>query len=146
MPSIDKQTITQILPHRSPFLFVDEIKAFNGSDQIEAELHLAPGMPFFGGHFPGRPIMPGVLVTEALAQTAGLLLGLRQGVDDSSKPRSYFLARADMKYLLPALPGETLRLRATLIKAFGTMSLFDVEAENAAGTVARGSLALAGQD
>lgn len=144
---IDNKIITQILPHRPPFLFVDGIKAFNGSDRIEAELYLAPDLPFFSGHFPGRPVMPGVLVTEALAQTAGLLIGLsRDGEASARKPQAFVLARIEMKYLQPALPGETLRLRAALVKAFGAMFLFEVEADSGSGAVARGSLALAGQD
>ena len=144
---IDKKVITQILPHRPPFLFVDRITTFNGSDRIEAELYLSSDLPFFSGHFPGRPVMPGVLVTEALAQTAGLLIGLGRDVEASSrKQQAFFLARAEMKYLLPAIPGETLSLRASLVKAFGAMFLFAVEADNGSGTVAKGSLALAGQD
>ena len=58
--------ITQILPHRPPFLFVDKIKSFNEEDRIETELHLSPQMIFFSGHFPGQPIMPGVMILEAL--------------------------------------------------------------------------------
>ncbi len=143
----NQNIITKILPHRPPFLFVDGINTCNGSDRIEAELYLSPDLPFFRGHFPGRPVMPGVLVTEALAQAAGLLIGLSRDAEASSrKQQAFFLARAEMKYLQPALPGETLLLRASLVKAFGAMFLFTVEADNGSGTVARGNLALAGQD
>ena len=139
--------IVNILPHRPPFLFVDEIKAFNGKDRIETALHLVAEMPFFSGHFPGRPIMPGVLVTEALAQTAGVLLGLRKADEAAAGRRqAYFLARAEMKYLMPALPGDMLRLHARLVKDLGRMSLFEVSAETDAGVVAKGSLSLAGQE
>ena len=70
------QPIKEILPHRSPFLFVDRVIKLKVPEEIVAEKDLSPDDHFFAGHFPGRAIMPGVLVSEALAQTSGLLLGL----------------------------------------------------------------------
>ena len=70
--------ILPILPHRPPFLFVDRVLALEPHKSILAERTLRPEEPQFAGHFPGRPIMPGVLVAEALAQTSGLLLGLSE--------------------------------------------------------------------
>ena len=72
----DISLIKEILPHRSPFLFVDRIMELKAGERIVAEKDLSPDESFFKGHFPGNPIMPGVLVTEALAQTSGLLIGL----------------------------------------------------------------------
>ena len=75
-PLFDNRFIQEILPHRNPFLFVDRVTDFEGGKHIIARKDLCLDDPFFAGHFPGNPIMPGVLVSEALAQTSGLLLGL----------------------------------------------------------------------
>ena len=73
---VAREQIEQILPHRSPFLFVDAVRELDAGKRILAELELRADEPHFEGHFPGRPIMPGVLIAEALAQTSGLLLAL----------------------------------------------------------------------
>ncbi|TET85952.1 MAG: UDP-3-O-[3-hydroxymyristoyl] N-acetylglucosamine deacetylase, partial [Desulfobacteraceae bacterium] len=75
-PLYDISVIEEILPHRSPFLFVDRVIKLEVGKKIITKKDLSPDNSFFAGHFPGRPIMPGVLVSEALAQTSGLLLGL----------------------------------------------------------------------
>ena len=75
-----KDTVLKILPQRPPFLFVDRVLKLRPDDRIVAELDLTESLPHFAGHFPDRPVMPGVLVTEALAQTSGLLLGLSEQV------------------------------------------------------------------
>ena len=74
-PIYDSSFIRELLPHQSPFLFVDRVMEIKTGEKIVAEKDLLPDEAFFAGHFPGRPLMPGVLVTEALAQTSGLLLG-----------------------------------------------------------------------
>ena len=68
--------IQQVLPHRTPFLFVDKILEFNAGISIVTERYVSSREAFFRGHFPDNPVMPGVLITEALAQTSGLLIGL----------------------------------------------------------------------
>jgi 3-hydroxymyristoyl/3-hydroxydecanoyl-(acyl carrier protein) dehydratase len=140
-------TVEDILPHRSPFLFVDRVKAVELGKRIVAEKDLSPEACFFAGHFPGEPIMPGVLVSEALAQTSGLLLGLTQqkegrGPDDGIP---YFLANVNMKFSSPARPGETLRLESVLKKAYGHVYLFDVSAYVMTTPIAKGTLTLARQ-
>jgi len=104
-----------ILPHREPFLFVDRVLKLDPNKSIVAERTLRPEEPHFAGHFPGRPIMPGVLITEALAQTSGLLIGLSEKLSSAAppeKPKAYFLALANMKFTHPAVPGDVLVLRA----------------------------------
>ena len=141
----DLAAIKKILPHRSPFLFVDKVLKIESGDQITAEKELLPDEWFFPGHFPGRPIMPGVLVTEALAQTCGVLLGL---IRDESKPGEdqkkpvFFLASANVKFSSPAKPGEILRLTANLKKKYGGLFLFDVAADVERRRIASGTLAL----
>jgi len=141
----DVAEILQILPHRSPFLFVDRVVELRLPDAIAAERELRPDEPFFQGHFPGRPVMPGVLVAEALAQTSGLLVGF--GLKEASAPGQnagplLFLAGVNMKFPHPAGPGDTLLLKAALTKQFGALYLFDVSAYVQATCIASGTLTL----
>jgi 3-hydroxyacyl-[acyl-carrier-protein] dehydratase len=143
----NQSTIKKIIPHRDPFLFVDNVITFHTGETIVAEKNLSTHEYFFQGHFPGKPIMPGVLVTEALAQTSGLLLGLTaQEKKASGYPQlqKLYLATVDMKFLSPAEPGETLVLTSTLIKKFGNLTLFAVTAGVKDRPVAKGTLALGG--
>ncbi|MGD9367026.1 MAG: 3-hydroxyacyl-ACP dehydratase FabZ [Desulfobacteraceae bacterium] len=145
MTAFDENRIFQILPHREPFLFVDRIVDFSGGDRIETEFKLSPDLVFFKGHFPGQPIMPGVLVTEALAQTCGLLIGLKYAHDKEKKDARYFLARSEMKFIQPACPGDQLSMDAALSKVFGALFRFDVAAAVGQRCIAVGTLSLAEQ-
>jgi 3-hydroxyacyl-[acyl-carrier-protein] dehydratase len=134
--------ILAVLPHRPPFLFVDRVVKFVPHEQIVAERTLRADEPQFAGHFPNRPLMPGVLVTEALAQASGLLLGLSQPFEASSPPM-FYLAANSVKYTHPAVPGDVLVLRAAADKSFGGLHRFNVEASAGRHLVASGSLTLA---
>lgn len=145
-PLFNTSDIKAILPHRSPFLFVTRVIKFTANDTIVAETDLSPDDDFFAGHFPGNPIMPGVLVSEALAQTCGLLLGLAWERDARSfdpKKHNLFLANVNMKFFTPARPGDTLRLVANLKKIYGNLFHFQVVANVANAPVAKGTLTLA---
>ena len=147
-PLYDSAIVRETLPHGSPFLFVDRVMDVNLPGSIIAERDLLPDEPFFAGHFPGKPIMPGVLVTEALAQTCGVLLGLarKEKPGPGNQPRPvFFLAGVNMKFMHPALPGDTLRLEAHLKKQYGALCLFDVAAYVRGSEIARGTLTLAEQ-
>jgi 3-hydroxyacyl-[acyl-carrier-protein] dehydratase len=114
--------------------------------RIVAERLLRPEEPYFSGHFPGRAIMPGVLVTEALAQTSGLLIGLSDRVTAGVPPeqtKMFFLAAVSMKYKHPAAPGEVLRLQAQADGDFGGLFRFNVEASSGRHVIATGLLTLA---
>lgn len=144
---LDRQQIKTMLPHREPFLFVDAVKSVDEGKSVEAELFLDPALPFFAGHFPGEPIMPGVLTCEALAQTAGLLLGLSAAKDgNASGPKIFYLASANIKYREPVLAGETLTMRAWLAKDFQGLAQFRVEALSGKTRVAEGTLVLASRE
>lgn len=145
MAELNENRIFQILPHREPFLFVDRIVDFSGKDRIETEFSLSPELVFFKGHFPDQPVMPGVLVTEALAQTCGLLIGLKYAHDEEKKDSKYLLARSEMKFIQPAYPGDQMSMDATLSKAFGTLFRFDVAAAVGERRIAVGTLSLAEQ-
>ena len=142
----DIEKITAILPHRHPFLFVDRIIEVIEDHRVIAEKDLSYDDYFFAGHFPGNPIMPGVLVSEALAQTSGLLLGLsleKDGRTVDHKKRFFFLANVNIKFFNPAKPEETLRLEATLKKKYGKFFLFEVAADVVNRRIAKGTLTLA---
>ena len=135
-----------LLPHREPFLFVDRVIKLEPNKSIVAERRLRAEEPHFAGHFPGRPIMPGVLIAEALAQTSGLLIGLSEMASAAAppeKPRAFFLAVTNIKFTHPAVPGDTLVLRATMDRNFGMLFRFNVEATAGRNLIASGSLTLA---
>ncbi len=145
-PLFNTTDIKAILPHRSPFLFVTRVVKFTADVTIIAETDLSPDADFFAGHFPGNPIMPGVLITEALAQTSGLLLGLAWDQDDrpfDPKKHNLVLASVNMKFFTPARPGNRLRLEANLKKNYGNLFHFQVAAHVTNAPVAKGSLVLA---
>ena len=146
-PLYDISVIEELLPHRSPFLFVDRVIKLEVGKKIIAEKDLSPDSFLFAGHFPGRPIMPGVLVSEALAQTSGLLLGLTWKETGQStnqeRPKTFFLANITMKFSAPAKPGETLRLKASLKKEYGRLFFFEVAAYALERQIAKGTLTLA---
>jgi 3-hydroxyacyl-[acyl-carrier-protein] dehydratase len=148
-PPYSLDQLLPMLPHRPPFLFVDRVLELEPHKSILAERTLRPEEPQFAGHFPGRPIMPGVLVAEALAQTSGLLLGLSESLADPSapiRPKMFFLATTAIKFTRPALPGDVLQLRSTSDKSFNGLFRFHVEAKVGDNVIASGSLTLASVD
>ncbi len=140
------EDLLPVLPHRPPFLFVDRVTQLETHKLIVAERALRPDEPQFAGHFPGRPIMPGVLIAEALAQTSGLLIGLSETISASAppeKPKIFFLAVTNIKFTHPAVPGDVLVLRATSDRQFAALHRFNVEATAGRNLIASGSLTLA---
>jgi len=145
-PLYDISVIKEMLPHRSPFLFVDRIIKLEAGEKIIAEKDLSIDESFFTGHFPGNPIMPGVLISEALAQTSGLLLGLTwkdRGKSLDQEKVHLVLATINMKFSHPARPGDTLRLEASLKKEYGKLFLFEAVAYVVSKQIAKGTLTLA---
>jgi 3-hydroxyacyl-[acyl-carrier-protein] dehydratase len=146
IPPFELDQILPILPHRAPFLFVDRVCGIEPGKSIVAQRRLRPDEPQFAGHFPGKPMMPGVLVTEALAQACGLLVGLTDKLTQptqTSGPRNFLLAEAHLKFIRPALPGDVLELRASIEMRFGGLYRFQVEATVREELIARGTLTLA---
>jgi 3-hydroxymyristoyl/3-hydroxydecanoyl-(acyl carrier protein) dehydratase len=127
-------------------MMIDRVKLLEPGKRIVALKNVTANEPHFPGHFPNRPIMPGVLVTEALAQTSGLLLGLSERLSATqapTRPKIFFLATTSIKYTHPALPGEVLVLRATSDKSFSGLFRFNVEATVGRNLIASGNLTLA---
>ena len=145
-PPFELDDLLPVLPHRAPFLFVDRVTKLEPGKTIVAERALRADEPQFAGHFPGRPIMPGVLVAEALAQTSGLLIGLSEKLTASAppaRPKAFFLATTSLKFTHPAVPGDVLVLRAAADRNFGGLFRFNVEAAVGRNLIATGSLTLA---
>ena len=145
-PPFELEDLLTVLPHRPPFMFIERVIELKPGQEILAQRRLRADEPQFAGHFPGHAIMPGVLITEALAQASGLLLGLSErGTSPAppARPRMFFLAGVNMKYKRPALPGDLLELRARAEGSFGGLYRFAVEAGVGRDVIASGSLTLA---
>jgi 3-hydroxyacyl-[acyl-carrier-protein] dehydratase len=112
----DIQEIFHLLPHRYPFLLVDRIVEHEKDHSLLAVKNVTANEPFFQGHFPGRPVMPGVLIIEALAQAAGLLT-FRSGSGPPDSGTLFYLAGVDKaRFKRPVYPGDQLMLRVELTK------------------------------
>jgi len=111
---MDAVAIQAILPHRFPFLLVDRVDSLS-EDKIVARKMVTFNEPFFQGHFPGNPIMPGVLIVEALAQ-AGALLAAPQIGFDPSRQAIYFMAMDKVKFRKPVVPGDALVLEVVPLR------------------------------
>jgi 3-hydroxyacyl-[acyl-carrier-protein] dehydratase len=124
------------LPHRPPFVFIDEVEKLKIGLEAEARKRFRGEEPFFQGHFPGNPIVPGVLLAEAMAQTAGIAIG---------GPGKMFLLTAirSMKFLRPIRPQEEIRFRAKRVGEVGGLVQCAVEARVQGELVAEGQLILA---
>jgi len=119
--------IEELLPHRHPFLMLDEIIACTPHESITAIKNVNADEPFFQGHFPGNPVMPGVLIIEAMAQAGGVLSHISNG-DLEPKPL-YFLARIeDARFRRPVIPGEQLEIRVDADKVKRGMWWYRCEA------------------
>jgi 3-hydroxyacyl-[acyl-carrier-protein] dehydratase len=114
MVILDSTQIQEILPHRYPFLLVDKIVELEPRVRIVGIKQVTINEPFFAGHFPGAPVMPGVLQIEALAQV-GAILALREFEDRESKI-PFFTGIESAKFRRPVVPGDTLTLEVTAIR------------------------------
>jgi 3-hydroxyacyl-[acyl-carrier-protein] dehydratase len=115
---LDSSGIQSILPHRYPFLMVDAVLEMERMKRIVGIKNVSINEYFFQGHFPGKPILPGVLIIEAMAQTGGLLLLME--VPDRENKLLYFVAVDDARFRRPVVPGDQLRLEVTVISWRGT--------------------------
>ncbi|HEY0256030.1 MAG TPA: 3-hydroxyacyl-ACP dehydratase FabZ, partial [Candidatus Methylacidiphilales bacterium] len=116
---MDAQDIMKVLPHRYPFLMVDRILAFEGNTKAVGQKAVTMNEPFFPGHFPGHPVMPGVLQVEAMAQVASILMSHISGVGGKI---GYFMSADKVKFRKPVFPGDTLIIEVELIKSRGKIA------------------------
>ena len=129
--SFDIQEIMKLLPHRYPFILVDRILELTPGEKVVALKNVTINEPFFQGHFPGTPIMPGVLIIEAMAQVGGVL-ALSSMVPLNENALIYFMGVDQVKFRKPVVPGdqlimdiEVLKQRAKVIKLAGSAKVDD---------------------
>ena len=121
---LDIRAISRALPHRYPFLLVDRLTEFSSDgEQCVGLKNVTINEPFFAGHFPGHPVMPGVLILEALAQTSALHARLKLG-DLEGERIVYLLGIDRAKFRKPVVPGDQLVLRSTLVRGGGRIWKF----------------------
>jgi beta-hydroxyacyl-ACP dehydratase FabZ len=113
MPVLDIQAIEKILPHRYPFLLVDRIVELEDMRVVGIK-NVTINEHFFQGHFPGFPVMPGVLIVEAMAQVAAILVLNR--VEDRENKLVFFASISEAKFRRPVVPGDQLRIEVTFLK------------------------------
>jgi 3-hydroxyacyl-[acyl-carrier-protein] dehydratase len=109
---LDIQGILERLPHRYPFLLVDRVLECHPGERIRALKNVTVNEPFFPGHFPRHPVMPGVLIIEALAQAAGILCFVTANVKPGEDMRLYFVGIDKARFRKPVVPGDQLTLTA----------------------------------
>jgi 3-hydroxyacyl-[acyl-carrier-protein] dehydratase len=105
----DIQMIQRILPHRYPFLLVDRVEEIDGTNAAVGYKNVTMNEPHFQGHFPGTPIMPGVTIVEAMAQTAGVMIGVALEQQDTEM-LIYFMSIDNCKFRRKVIPGDVLRM------------------------------------
>ncbi|WP_298931548.1 3-hydroxyacyl-ACP dehydratase FabZ [uncultured Ramlibacter sp.] len=113
---MDIHEILKLLPHRYPFLMVDRVLAYEKGKSIRALKNVTINEPFFTGHFPHRPVMPGVLMLEAMAQAAALLSFATQGVTPDDKTVYYFAGIDGARFKRPVEPGDQLVMDVELVR------------------------------
>ena len=115
---MDVQEIQKLLPHRYPFLLVDRVTSIEPGKALRAYKNVSVNEPFFEGHFPGHPVMPGVLILESLAQACAIL-AYKSAEMDPTREVSYLMAIDGAKFRKPVLPGDRLDLEVTILKHKG---------------------------
>jgi 3-hydroxyacyl-[acyl-carrier-protein] dehydratase len=107
--------IMRVLPHRYPFLLIDRVIEVDPDKRLVALKNVSINEPFFNGHFPGAPVMPGVLTIEAMAQ-AGVVLGLLEKKADLTKSLVYFMGIDEAKFRRPIVPGDQMRIVVEVLR------------------------------
>jgi beta-hydroxyacyl-ACP dehydratase FabZ len=111
----DQNKIKSVLPHRDPFLFIDEIVEIDGTQKVVAVKNIREDESYFKGHFPGNPLMPGVLIIEAMAQASVILFALDRPHVAQTGP-DYYLGKVKSEFLSPATPGDRLIVESNKVK------------------------------
>jgi 3-hydroxyacyl-[acyl-carrier-protein] dehydratase len=125
---VDVTRIQELLPHRYPFLLVDRVLELEPNQRILAVKCVSINEPFFQGHFPGHPVMPGVLVLEALAQAGGLLTQLSAGASDGEEKLFYLVKIDNARFSRMVVPGDRLMLEVRLKRMIRNMAMYECSA------------------
>jgi 3-hydroxyacyl-[acyl-carrier-protein] dehydratase len=128
MTSMDIHRILEYLPHRYPFLLIDRVVSLDVGKSIHAYKNVTINEPFFQGHFPHHPIMPGVLIVESLAQAAGVLSFRTVGDKPDLSSIFYFVGIDGARFKRPVMPGDQLHLHVELLRQMRGVFKFKAEA------------------
>ena len=128
MAEMDVNAVLAHLPQRYPMIMVDRVKECEPGKRIVAVKNVSANEPFFPGHFPHRPIMPGVLILEAMAQTAGVLVFRTRGTMPDDKTVYYYVGIDNARFKRPVVPGDQLMLHATLERSKAGIVKFSAHA------------------
>ena len=128
MLTMDIHQIIKKLPHRYPFLLVDRVLELEKDQRIKALKNVTINEPFFNGHFPNRPVMPGVLMLEALAQASALLSFSSEGEESNGERLYYFVGIDGARFKRPVEPGDQLVLEVELLRAKSRIFKYKVRA------------------
>ena len=126
LDSIRISELFKLLPHRYPFLLIDRIVEMDEDTRATGIKNVTVNEPHFNGHFPGEPIMPGVLIIEAMAQTCGAIVANRHS--GGKRKLVYFMTINDAKFRKPVIPGDVLRIRVEKLKQRGNIFKYDCSA------------------
>jgi 3-hydroxyacyl-[acyl-carrier-protein] dehydratase len=146
LSTLDIHEILQHLPHRYPFLLVDRVVSYEAGDYIHAYKNVTINEPFFVGHFPHHPIMPGVLIMEALAQAAGILSFKSMGEKPDDNSVFYFVGIDGARFKKPVMPGDQLHLHVKIERQMRGIWKYKAEAKVDGQIVAEASLMCAKRD
>ena len=137
---MDVVQIQNLLPHRPPFLLVDRVVQMDPGKRIVAVKCVTMNEPFFVGHFPGAPVMPGVLIIEALAQTAAILALASMSAEERAGKLTYFMGIDGARFRKPVVPGDRLELHVEVLRNKGSVLKVKGEAKVEGQVVAEGEL------
>jgi 3-hydroxyacyl-[acyl-carrier-protein] dehydratase len=137
-PVLNVQQIQQLLPHRYPFLLVDRIIELVPEQRVVGVKCVTMNEPFFAGHFPGHPVMPGVLILEALAQTAAVMTLTTLPEEKRAGKVIYFMAIDGARFRKPVVPGDRLELHCQMVRNKGAVMKVRGEAKVEGQVVAEG--------
>lgn len=112
--AMDIQQVLKLLPHRYPFLLIDKVLSYTPGQSLTALKNVTCNEPFFPGHFPQRPVMPGVLIVEAMAQATGLLAYAGSQAQSANRGLYYLVGIDDARFKQPVQPGDQLLIEVTL--------------------------------
>lgn len=127
-PDIDVLRVMDLIPHRYPFLLVDKVVQIEPNVSCIGIKNVTINEPFFAGHFPSRPVMPGVLIIESMAQTAGCLVVATLGPESEGK-LVYFMTVDNARFRRPVVPGDRMEVHVTKVRNRGNVWKFDGKAK-----------------
>lgn len=142
--ALEQVEIETLIPHRPPFLWIDRVEELEAGVRCVAVKFIDPENPMFAGHFPAKPILPGVLLIEAMAQTAGVMLGSAapQAADESMERVALLAAVNRFKFLKPVMPGQELRIETKKLTEVGQLACIGGTVSVGGEMVASGELSV----